>query len=412
MTEKQEETEKNMAKAFEGIRIVDFTQVLAGPFATAQLALLGAEVIKIEQPGAGDQARIMMANGELLEKRLAPNFIGVNTGKRGITLDLKSPKAKEVIERLVRGADVVVQNFKGGVIDRLGFGYDDIRKIKPDIIYCSISGYGQTGPKAGVAAYDGAVQAASGMMSLTGTPESGPLRAGYMAVDLSTAIMAAFAISSALYRRQVTGEGQFLDVAMNDTAITMMNPIVCNLLIGGQQPQLLGNTSPTFQGTANTWPTSDGHVSIAVVTNKHALGLCRALGMPEWQSEPRYCTEEGRIEFRDRIKDEIGNILLTDTSDVWVERVRAEGIPISKVNTLAEALRDEQLDHRGVLMKLPAPQGLGGEVTVPGVGFTCSVDSPGADRPAPALGQHTDEVLREHGYSDEEISLFRRDGII
>lgn len=401
-----------MTKAFEGVRVVDFSQVLAGPFATAQLALLGADVIKIEQPGTGDQARIMMANGEWLEKRLAPNFLGVNPGKRSLTLDLKHSSAKEIIQRLLKDADVVVQNFRAGVIDRLGFGYDDVRQIKPDIIYCSISGYGQTGPKSAAAAYDGAIQAASGMMSLTGTPESGPLRTGFMGVDLSTAITAAFAIASALYRRQVTGEGQFLDVAMNDTAISVMNPVVCNLLIGGQQPELLGNTSPTFQGTANTWPTADGYVSISVVTDKQAAGLCRALGHPEWAEEYRYKEEAGRIEHRHILDKEIGSILATDTSDAWVAKLRAENIPASKVNSLAEALAEEQLQHRGVMMRMPAPQGMGGEITVPGVGFVCSSGSPGTDRPAPALGQHTDDVLAEIGYSAEEIQRLREVGAI
>jgi len=401
-----------MAKAFEGVRVIDFSQVLAGPVATAQLALLGADVIKIEQPGAGDQARSMMADGIWAEQKLAPNFLGVNPGKRSITLDLKNPEAQAAVRRLLADADVVIQNFKAGVIDRLGFGYDAVKDIRPDVVYCAISGYGQQGPKAGVAAYDGAIQAASGMMSLTGTSDSGPLRAGFMVVDLATGMTAAFAIASALYRRKVTGEGQFLDVAMNDTAIAMMNPVVSNLLIGGWEPALIGNTSPTKQGTANTWRTADGWLTITVVTDRLTQRLCRGLGRPELAEDPHFRTESGRIDHAASVHAEIAAVLAGDSTANWVERLRAEGVPASPVNSLAAALREEQLDHRGVLMRLPAPNGVEQDITIPGAGFICNADSPGTDRPPPALGQHTEAVLNEIGYSAQEIAALREAGAI
>lgn len=401
-----------MAQAFEGIRVIDFTQVLAGPFAAAQLALLGADVVKIEQPDVGDQARTIMAKGKWADNKLAPMFLGVNPGKRAMTLDLKHPRAKEVVERLVRDADVVIQNFKAGVIDRLGFGYDAVSKIRPDIIYCSISGYGQAGPRAGAAAYDGAVQAASGMMSLTGTPETGPLRAGFMVIDLTTGLTAAYAIATALYRRKETGEGQFLDVAMNDSAISMMNPVVCNYLVDGQVPELLGNSSPTYQGTANTWPTKDGHITIALVMDRMIPGLARGLGRPEWIEDPRFKTEAGRVEHRHAVHQEIADVLLTQPTDLWLAALQTEGVPASAVNTLAQALSHEQLQHRDVLMQMPAPDGIDGNVTVPGIGFQANADTPRTDRPAPRLGQHTDDVLQELGYSAEDIASLRADGAI
>ena len=206
-----------MSQAFEGVRIIDFTQVFAGPFAVMQLALLGAEVIKVEQPGTGDQTRGLMnadaANGA------SPSFLTMNLNKQSLTLNLKSPEADNIIKALVATADVVVENFTAGTMDTMGFGFEALRAIKPDLIYCSISGYGQTGPKAGEAAYDGAIQAASGMMSQNGHPETGPTRTGFMPVDMSTAMHAAFAIASALHRKAKTGQGQQIDLAMMDTAL-------------------------------------------------------------------------------------------------------------------------------------------------------------------------------------------------
>ena len=207
-----------MAQAFNGIRIIDFTQVLAGPFATQQLALLGADVIKIEERETGDQTRGLMNDST---PGMSPSFLSCNLGKRSLTLNLKSAHAHDILARLVASADVVVENFRAGVMENLGLGYEALRAIRKDLIYCSISGYGQTGPKAGVPAYDGAIQADSGMMGITGFPDTGPTRTGYMPVDMATALNAAFAISTALYRRLATGEGQRLDVAMMDTAIVL-----------------------------------------------------------------------------------------------------------------------------------------------------------------------------------------------
>ena len=228
-----------MAQAFENVRIIDFSQVLAGPWAATQLALLGADVIKIEQPGVGDMMRSLTTEGEWAARGAAPAFLGANTNKRAITLDLKHPRAGEVLARLVADADVVVENFRPGVMGRLGFDYPWAKAIREDIIYCSVSGYGQAGPKSHLPAYDGAIQAASGIMSVTGDAASGPVRVGFMVVDMTTAMTAGFAIASALYRRQATGEGQCLDVAMTDSAIQIMNPIVSRYLVEGQVPTLI-----------------------------------------------------------------------------------------------------------------------------------------------------------------------------
>lgn len=401
-----------MARAFEGIRVIDFSQVLAGPFAAGQLALLGADVIKIEQPGQGDQMRTMMANEAQAALKLSPAFLGVNSNKRAITIDLKHPKAKDILHRLFQDADVVIQNFKAGVLDRLGYSYDAVRAIKPDIIYCSISGYGQQGPMAGKGAYDGAIQAASGMMSLTGTKDTGPLRVGYMPVDISTGITAAYAIASALFRRSTTGEGQHLDVSMLDAAMTMLNPVISNYLIGGIVPERLGNASPTHQGSADTWATKDGFVQMTVITDSMTVKMCRALGRPDLIDDPRFSSDQARVDHSDAVYAEIGAIFATEPTAVWMERLGEAGVPVAPVHSVPELMNFSQLDHRGVLMTMPAPPGMQGEITVPGAGFHASNGNPSGNTAAPLLGQHTDEVLGELGYDAGTIASLRQDGAI
>lgn len=401
-----------MTKAFEGVRVIDFSQVLAGPFAAGQLALLGADVIKIEQPGQGDQMRTLMANNELAALKLSPTFLGVNTNKRGITIDLKHPDASQIVHRLLSGADVVIENFKAGVIERLGYGYEAVRTVKPDIIYCSISGYGQQGPMAGKAAYDGAIQAASGMMSVTGTPGSGPLRVGYMPVDISTGITAAFAISSALFRRTQTGESQHLDVAMLDSAMTLLGPNIAKYLMVGQTTERVGNASPTAQGTANTWATMDGHIQMTVITDAMTAKMCAVFEQPELADDPRFASVQGRVEHADEIVAIIAGILAEKSTAAWIESLGNAGVPVAPVHSIDQLMNFPQLEHRGVMMTMPAPPGMEGEITVTGAGFHASNGEPEGTRAGPLLGQHTDEVLAEIGYDDDAIRAFRETGAI
>ena len=401
-----------MTKAFEGVRVIDFTQVLAGPFAAGQLALLGADVIKIEQPGQGDQMRTMMANNDLAALKLSPGFLGVNTNKRGITVDLKHPDARQIIHRLLADADVVIENFKAGVIERLGYGYEAVRAVKADIIYCSISGYGQQGPMAGKAAYDGAIQAASGMMSVTGTPDSGPLRVGYMPVDVPTGITASFAIASALFRRSHTGEGQYLDVSMLDSAMTLLGPNIAKYTMAGMNTERVGNASPTSQGTGDTWPTKDGHIQMTVITDKMTAKMCDAFGRPDLTDDPRFATTEGRVEHAAEIKPIIGDILATKTTAEWTAILGPAGVPVAPVHSLEQLMDYPQLDHRGVMTTIPAPPGMDGEIKVTGAGFHASDGDPEGRTPGPLLGQHTDEVLAEFGFDGAAIQALRDDGVI
>ena len=401
-----------MAKAFEGVRIVDFTQVLCGPMATAQLALLGADVIKIEQPEIGDQMRMLSARDIWAETSCGPGFMGVNYGKRSIAINLKAPEAEEIVRRMVRGANAIAENFKPGVLERLGFGYEWAREIEPNIVYCSISGFGQQGPMRGAGAYDGAIQAISGMMAATGTPETGPLRVGFPVADMTTGFNAAFALASALYRQKATGEGQYIDLSMTDSILSLMNYSVSRYTVAGDEPQLLGNNSPTFQGTSSVFPTKDGFLNVSVFTDKMALRLCDALGHPEWKEERRWNTGAGRTEDFDEVQRILTEELSQKTTAEWMPIMEREGVPVAPVNSLHDAVYSEQVQHRNFLIDLPAPTGIDGTISLPGTSFITSEDSPGTDRSPPRVGEHTDEILAEFEFTDMEIAVLHDKGVV
>ncbi|MFM7119962.1 MAG: CaiB/BaiF CoA transferase family protein, partial [Gammaproteobacteria bacterium] len=318
-----------MPQPFAGLRVIDFTQVLAGPFATQQLALLGADVIKIEQPGVGDQTRELMNNGWLRGSGASPAFLSLNVGKRSLALDLKAPAARDIVLALVRGADVVVENLRPGAMQRLGFDYPTLAAVRPDLIYCAISGYGQTGPRAGTPAYDGAIQADSGMMSINGHPETGPTRTGYMPVDMATALNSAFAIAAALYRRQATGAGQYIDVAMMDTALVLQTAQVSNWLVHGDELGLVGNLSATGQPTASVFPTRDGHVQIIALRDGHVRALLGALGVPGLADTPDFATAPARIEAAARIRTVVSDLTRRETTAHWLQALAAAGVPVA-----------------------------------------------------------------------------------
>ncbi len=401
-----------MTKAFENIRVADFSQVLAGPFATQQLALLGADVIKVEVRGSGDQARGMLTSGEYLEKRMAPIYLSVNAGKRSMTLDLKHERAKDIVHRMVKDSDVFIQNFKGGVIDRLGFGYEAIKEINPSIVYCSISGYGQEGPKASAAAYDSAVQAAAGMITTTGYPESGPTRIGFTVVDMTTGLTASYAIAAALFRRQVTGEGQFLDVSMLDSALTQLGPLVANYTVAGEEPKLNGNSSLTGLASVEQYACSEGHVLLAVLLDYQAAALFRVLGRPELIEDPRFATHQARLDNYQDVRTVLEELFRADTAANWVPKLAAAGAPASELLTVPQAIEQPQLEHRNVLLDLPAPKGLDAPIRTVGSGFQSPADTPGTDVPPPGIGEHTEEILAELGYDSEAIAAFRADAVV
>jgi crotonobetainyl-CoA:carnitine CoA-transferase CaiB-like acyl-CoA transferase len=394
-----------MAQAFEGIRIIDFSQVLAGPFAVMQLALLGAEVIKVEQLGGGDQTRGLMNIGE--DQGLSPSFLGMNLNKQSLTLNLKAPEAIEIVKKLVASADVVVENFKAGTMERLGLSYEDLKKVKPDLIYCSVTGYGQTGPKAGEAAYDGAVQAASGMMSQNGHAHSGPTRTGYMPVDMSTALNTAFIISAALFRRANTGLGQRIDVAMMDTAIVMQASQYSNYLNQGNLVGLLGNASPTRQPTANVFATSDSHIQITAIRQPQVEKLFEAIGETDQLTLEKFATPDVRIENGAEVGEIVASALKKETTEYWLKKLAALGIPTAEIRGLPEVVNDPQFESREVFETLPHPVDPSKEFTVVKAGYVLDADGPTVRSTPPLLGQHTDDVLASLGYNAQEIASFK-----
>ena len=397
----------DLRQAFTGLRIIDFTQVLAGPFATQQLAQLGADVIKIEQPDAGDITRGLMSSGS---DGMAPSFLTCNLGKRAITLDLKHPRAKEVVHRLVASADAVVENFKPGTIDKLGFGYEALKAIKPDLVYASISGYGQSGPKSELPAFDGAIQASSGMMSISGHPESGPTRTGYFSVDMSTALNAAFAISAALFRRHLTGEGQRIDVSMLDTAVVMQAAQMSNYLVTNTLPELMGNRSPTKSPTANVFASADGFVQIVALREAHVKALFTLLGVADMYDT--YPEPAIRIAHTDEINAVIKPALAAQSSAHWISELGKLGIPCAPIQTLDEVAAEPQFDHRLIFTEIPNPQTPDASVKVVSAGHVSEPAPPKVQRPSPSLGQDNDNVLGELGYSEHDIAELRAQRVI
>ena len=405
-----------MHDTLDGIRVLDFTQVLAGPYCTQQLALLGADVVKVENRISGDQARqtLPATDPHLDALGCSPLFLAVNTGKRSLTLDLKHRRAGAVVRRLAASADVLVENFKAGTMDRLGFGYGAMSAVNPKLIYCSISGYGQTGPRSPAAAYDAAIQAASGMMSVTGTPDSGPIKTGYWTIDMATATQACFAISASLYRRERTGEGDYLDLSMLDTAAGIMAPNLAIYATNGTAPSPSGNRSQTGNPVADVYPASDGHVMIAAATQNQFLSLAKLLGREDLTVDPRFVTLSDRIANAETLRTLLGDAFSRERAAIWEERLMEAGIPAARVSTVPQVWHENaQLIHRGTFRTVPRQRTVGeGDWPYVDVAFHSTREVDRTPHPAPLLGEHTDEILAESEFSPTEIAELRSQQVI
>ncbi len=391
-----------MSRALGGLRVLDLTNVLAGPFCAYQLALLGAEVIKVEIPDGGDLARQLGADPALNERLMGASFLAQNAGKKSVTVNLKLEAGRQVLRRLVKSADVLVENFRPGVMARLGVSYEDLRECNPSLIYCAISGFGQEGPLRDAPAYDQIIQGLSGMMSITGDAQSAPLRVGYPVADTISGITAAFAITSALVRRHGTGEGAFIDVSMLDSAMVTMGWAVSNCLIAGQEPTPQGNDNVTA-APSGTFRTREGLLNIAANKQEQFEALVRLLGRPELAHDPRFSAREARKRHRAALTVELEAALAQRTAAEWEPELTRMNIPAGRVVSVAQALESPQIRSRGLLQHFPQVDGVEQPVAVVRAGFKLSQGDPEAGGPPPRLGQHTDEVLMDIGYTAEEI---------
>ena len=394
-----------------GFRILDLTNVLAGPFCCDQLGQLGAEIIKIEVPGNGDLARQLGADPALNEKRMGASFLAQNAGKKSLTLDLKAPRGKEVLRRLVGAADALVENFRPGVMARLGFSYEALKAVNPRLVYCAISGFGQDGPLAAQPAYDQIVQGLSGIMSVTGDRGSAPLRAGFPICDTLGGLTAAFAVAAALAGRGATGEGCFIDVSMLEASLTAMGWVVSNWLIAGQAPVPMGNENVTA-APSGTFRAADGPINIAANKQEHFETVCRLIARPDLARDPRFAERDRRKLNRAALTAELEAALAARPAAEWEALLNGAGVPAGRVLDVREILEHPQIAARGVVRTLPAPRGLDAAIRVLRAGFRLSGGDPGPAGPPPALGEHSETILREIGYDPAAIAALRKAGIV
>ena len=397
-----------MTKPVEGIRVLDFTQVFAGPFGSFQLALLGADVIKVERPG-GEEMRNGPLSKEWSDRGMAPGWLAINANKRNIALDLKDPKAIEIVKRLAAKADVVTENYRPGVMERLGIGYEALSEINPGLIYCAVSGFGQNGPERNTPSYDGRIQAVSGIMSITGHEGTGPTRAGFAVCDAIGGMTSAFAIASALFQRTHTGKGQCIDVSMLDSTLAFLSPLVSEHTTTGHVHGQYGNQAISRRPTANLFKVGDDNLLLAVNTEKQFKALMEAIGRPELMEDPRFKDWHGRAEHEPALREIIETAFAADDINTWEARLAEAGAPASQVRTIAEALKHPQLEHRDVLQSVDSPFGT---LNLIGSGFRLAHGGGSIETPPAAPGEHAEEVLGEAGYSADEIAEIKTAGVI
>lgn len=397
-----------MKKPLDGIRVLDLTNVLAGPFCCHQLAHLGAEVIKVEAVGRGDLARQLGADPELNARGMGVSFLAQNAGKKSVTVNLKHAQGKAMFLKLLQTADVLVENFRPGVMARLGLGYDDLRAIHNPLIYCAISGFGQEGPWRDRPAYDQIIQGASGIMSITGDAESAPLRVGYPVADTVGGMTAAFAISAALNARP---RGTFIDVSMLESVLATMGWVVSNHLIGGVDPQANGNENVT-SAPSGAFQAKDGLLNIAANKDEQWVLLTDHLGLAALRDDPAYATREDRKRNRLALKEKLEAVLQTQPAQHWAVALNRIGVPAGAVLSVPEVLQSDQVAQRGFLRQYKDVDGVGRDIQVATTGVKLDGEAPSVAAPPPVLGQDNDQIWRALGYSPEDLAARRKEGAI
>lgn len=395
-------------RPFEGVRILDCTHVLAGPFATYQLAVLGADVIKVEDPNEPDQSRESGADMALNKARMGTSFLTQGSNKRSIALDLKTAGARDALKRLVKDwADVLVENYRPGAFKALGLGYEDLARIKPKLVYASLTAYGQDGPRGVQTAYDMAIQATAGITASTGTETSGPIKVGAPVIDYATGTTGAFAIAAALYQCLRTGKGQYIDMAMLDVALILQASQVTDHFHSGHNPKRAGNKMRFAE--SSVFETKDGLVQLAASNRRQHRRFYTAIGEP---AEAERTSLDERYARYDEKFAMVAAKMKEKTADEWENYLEAKHVPAARVRELREALRDPQLEHRGLLHRHDSVPGVGKPMTVPLAAFKFAHGGPSVERPPARVGEHTDEVLASVGFSAGDIATLRKAGAI
>lgn len=386
-----------MSSPLTGYRVLDLTNVLAGPFCCHQLAHLGAEVIKVERPQGGDLARQLGADPALNRDLMGVSFLAQNAGKRSVTLDFKQADDREAFLELVASADVVVENFRPGVMQRLGLGYETLRQTNPELVYCAISGFGQEGPLANYPAYDQIIQGMAGVMSITGTPENAPYRVGYPLADTVGGLTAAMAINAALAERP--RKAHFIDISMLESVLATMGWAVSNLLIAGKPPQPMGNDNVTAS-PSGTFATADGLINIAANKQEQFEAICHLLERPEWLTDTRFAQRQSRLDNRQALSDCIEVVLNQETTEYWWPRLVEAGVPAGPVYSVAEALAHPQVRDRGLIERFDDTS-IGRPLEVVSGGYRFDEQPPRVASPPPRLGQDNATLLPAHAANDE-----------
>lgn len=398
----------NSKGLLDGIRVVDLTRVLAGPYCTMILGDLGAEVIKIEHPERGDDTRHW--GPPFVEGGQSAYFLCANRNKRSLTLNLKSEKGLRILKELVEVSDIVVENFRVGTLERWGLSYEELQRLRSGVIYCSITGYGYTGPYRDRPGYDFMAQAQSGFMSVNGPVAGEPYRAGVAIADLAAGIFASNAIMASLFARERTGEGQRIDISLLDSMVALMSYVASNYLVSGESPQRYGNAHPNIV-PYQEFKTRDGYIALAAGNDRQWSILCEAIGHPEWAKDERFSTNPKRLEYREVLVKQVNEEIGQRDSTYWLSLFEEIGIPAAPINDMANTFSDPQVQARNLRWEVPHPTA----GTVPLVASPLNIPTSPAQvrHPPPLLGQHTDEILSELlAYDQDSIQSLREQGAI
>jgi formyl-CoA transferase len=407
-------TDQETMRLLKDIRVLDITRALAGPYCTMMLGDLGADVIKVERPKSGDESRgwgppfVGEPYGPYTGE--SAYFLAANRNKRSITVNLQTPEGQEIIRRLAGASDVFVENYRTGDLDKFGLGYEDLHRLYPKLIYCSISGYGRTGPYADRPGYDAIIQAEGGMMSLTGPVEGPPSRAGIPIIDITSGMFASTAILAALRARDLTGEGQLIDISLFDAHIALLTNAASNYLIGGEPPRRLGNAHPNI-APYEAFPARDGWIMVGAANERQWETLCGIVNRPDLQTDSRFSSNPQRVANRAALLEELNRVFSQRNVQEWLADLMSAGLPCAPINNLPQVFADPQTAARNMVLEAPHPTA--GTVRMTGFPYKFSATPAELHAPPPLLGQHTEEILTTLlNYSSEDVSALRDKGAI